>query len=196
MAESSTKDRVYAAAEQIAVDRNPTVATVREAAGVSNGDATRYLKEWREERASAGSTIAALPQVLAEHALRLAGGMWAEASTAATTTHAVLEAAWREEKTRQEKDIEELVRDLDAANQAATEAGLRHEAELRAAVTEADSQKNAADTARQELATAVAAHTEKNGALQLQLAEAGAKVSTLQSTLTALMARIPNTSAE
>ena len=47
MAEQSVKDRVYAAAGRISAEKNPTVATVREAAGVSNADAGRYLKEWR-----------------------------------------------------------------------------------------------------------------------------------------------------
>ena len=79
MAEQSVKDRVYAAAERISAERNPTVATVREAAGVSNADATRFLKEWRAERDSAGSKIAATPAAITEQALRLAGTVWEEA---------------------------------------------------------------------------------------------------------------------
>ncbi len=50
----SVKDRVYAAAERISAERRPTVSTVRAAAGVSNADATRYLKEWSEERSRRG----------------------------------------------------------------------------------------------------------------------------------------------
>ena len=68
MSESSIKDRVYSAAERLSANRNPTVATVREAAGVSNADATRYLKEWRAERDSAGSKIAATPPTITEQA--------------------------------------------------------------------------------------------------------------------------------
>ncbi|MDJ0358397.1 DNA-binding protein [Paenarthrobacter sp. PH39-S1] len=70
MAEQSVKDRVYAAAERISATTNPTVATVREAASVSNADAGRYLKEWRAERDSAGSKIAATPPIITEQALR------------------------------------------------------------------------------------------------------------------------------
>lgn len=59
---SSIKDRVYAAAEQISVERNPTVSTVREVAGVSNADAGRYLKQWREEKAAAGTRTPRSPR--------------------------------------------------------------------------------------------------------------------------------------
>ena len=69
MAEQSVKDRVYAAAERISTTASPTVATVREAAGVSNADAGRYLKEWRAERDSAGSKIAATPPPITEQAI-------------------------------------------------------------------------------------------------------------------------------
>jgi hypothetical protein len=50
----SVKDRVFAAAEQISAERRPTVSTVRALAGVSNAGATRYLKEWSEEKQAAG----------------------------------------------------------------------------------------------------------------------------------------------
>ncbi|GAC1381127.1 MAG: hypothetical protein NVSMB43_22400 [Pseudarthrobacter sp.] len=61
----SVKDRVYAAVEQISAERRPTVSTVRAAAGVSNADATRYLKEWTEEKQAAGGQVAATPFPLA-----------------------------------------------------------------------------------------------------------------------------------
>jgi hypothetical protein len=35
------------------------VSTVRAAAGVSNADATRYMKEWLEEKKAAGGPVAA-----------------------------------------------------------------------------------------------------------------------------------------
>ena len=95
MAEQSVKDRVYAAAERISATTNPTVATVREAAGVSNADAGRYLKQWRVERESAGSKIAATPPVITEQAMRLAGTVWEAAVSTATAEHAVVEKAWR-----------------------------------------------------------------------------------------------------
>jgi predicted amidohydrolase len=37
------------------------VPTVRALAGVSNADATRYLKEWSEEKSAAGGQVAAAP---------------------------------------------------------------------------------------------------------------------------------------
>ncbi|MFQ4149741.1 DNA-binding protein [Arthrobacter sp. LAPM80] len=94
MAEQSVKDRVYAAAERISTTGNPTVATAREAAGVSSAEAGRYLNEWRAERDSAGSKIAATHTTIAEQALRLAGAVWEEAVRTATAEHAVIQNAW------------------------------------------------------------------------------------------------------
>jgi hypothetical protein len=190
--EQSAKDRVYAAADTIAVDRNPTVATVREEAAVSNGDATRYLKQWRDDRASSGATIAALPQPLAELALRLAGGMWAEASKTATAQHSLVEASWRDEQTRQEEDITELAAVLDTANRDRAEAEAQYATDLGAARAEATEHRADAVAARAELASAHVAHVEESTALAIQLAEARATISTLQDTQTALLARIPD----
>lgn len=192
MVELSIKDRVYEAAERISADRNPTVATVREAASVSNGDATRYLKEWRDERAAAGSTIAALPQPLTEHALRLAGMMWAEASITATAHHAQLETLWRDEKAHLDQEVNELVQDLDSATGKAAEATQEYETGLRNAQTAAAEHEAAEVAARGEFAKATAAHLTEKGLLVTQLAEARAIISTLQDNMTALIARIPN----
>ena len=109
----SVKDRVYAAAEQISAERRPTVSTVRAAAGVSNADATRYLKEWSEEKRAAGGQVAAAPAVLLEQAARLAGACWAEASTLADARHAAVEKAWLQEKKDLTVEVAELVADLD-----------------------------------------------------------------------------------
>ena len=112
---SSVKDRVYAAAEQISAERRPTVSTVRAAAGVSNADATRYLKEWTEEKHAAGGQVAATPAALLEQAARLAGACWAEASALAAERHAAVEAAWAQERKDKDQEIAELVADLDQA---------------------------------------------------------------------------------
>jgi hypothetical protein len=42
------------------------VPTVRALAGVSNADATRYLKEWSEEKSVAGGQVAAAGEQLAQ----------------------------------------------------------------------------------------------------------------------------------
>jgi chromosome segregation ATPase len=109
----SVKDRVFAAAEQISAERRPTVSTVRSLAGVSNADATRYLREWSEEKQAAGGQVAAAPAALLEHAARLAGACWAEASTLANERHAAAEAAWGQAEKDLELEIAELVADLD-----------------------------------------------------------------------------------
>ena len=190
MAEQSVKDRVYAAAERISAERNPTVATVREAAGVSNADATRYLKEWRAERDSAGAKIAATPATITEQALRLAGTVWAEAVRAATAEHAIIEKAWRDEKAHKDREINELATDLDTAARTHQETVK----ELRTQVEEANqaARENAAAAAeaREQLALASRKQVEEVAGFKSQLAEARATAATLQQTQDALIARI------
>jgi hypothetical protein len=115
----SVKDRVFAAAaaaaEQISAERRLTVSTVRAAAGVSNADATRYLKEWVEEKQAAGGQVAATPAAILELAARLAGACWAEATAAANERHAAAEAVWAQEKKDLNEEVAELVTDLDKA---------------------------------------------------------------------------------
>lgn len=164
----SARDRVYAAAERIGAERRPTVSTVRAEAGVSNADATRYLKEWNEEKLSAHRTLAAAPPALLEQASRLAGACWAEASAIAAERHAGVEAVWAKESGDKDLEVAELVADLDRA---ATEKGAlvadftaqiaaledqlgRKEEELRQArATVRTATQDAADAAR-ELVTA------------------------------------------
>lgn len=110
---SSAKARVFAAAEEISAERRPTVSTVRAAAGVSSADATRYLKEWNEEKQAAGSQVAATPPAILEQAARLAGAVWAEASSAAQERHAAAEELWAREKKELTEEVAELVADLD-----------------------------------------------------------------------------------
>ncbi|WP_104111859.1 DNA-binding protein [Arthrobacter sp. N199823] len=190
MAEQSVKDRVYAAAERISAEKNPTVATVREAAGVSNADATRYLKEWRTERDSAGSKIAATPATITEQSLRLAGTVWEEAVRAATAEHAIIEKAWRDEKAHKDREINELATDLDTA------ARMHQETvkELKTQVEESNTaaRNNAATAAedREKLAVAERKQAEEIAELKSQLAESRATITTLQQTQDALIARI------
>ncbi|MGO4856904.1 DNA-binding protein [Arthrobacter sp. 2MCAF14] len=127
---SSVKDRVYAAAEQISAERRPTVSTVRAAAGVSNADATRYLKEWTEEKQAAGGQVAATPAVLLEQAARLAGGCWAEASALAAERHTAVEAVWAQERKDKDQEIAELVADLDQASAEKDAAAAAHAGEM------------------------------------------------------------------
>jgi chromosome segregation ATPase len=190
VAEQSVKDRVYAAAERISAERNPTVATVREAAGVSNADATRFLKEWRAERDSAGSKIAATPPSITEQALRLAGTVWAEAVHTATAEHAIIEKAWREEKAHKDREINELATDLDTAARTHQEAVKELQTQVEEFNQAARDNAAAAAEASEQLAVAERRHAEEVAGLTSQLAEARATVATLQQTQDALIARI------
>ncbi len=182
----SVKDRVFAAAEQISAERRPTVSTVRAAAGVSNADATRYLKEWVEEKQAAGGRLAATPATVLEQAARLAGACWAEASALANERHAAAEAVWAQEKKDLGLEISELVADLDKVS-AEKDAAV---AELTARVTALDTQA-AAIQAQLEQARAAeqqASSTAADAAARVAAAEARAE--TLQKAHDALLQRI------
>ncbi|WP_139006935.1 DNA-binding protein [Arthrobacter crystallopoietes] len=186
MAEKSVKDRVYAAAEQISAERNPTVSSVRQAAAVSSADATRFLKEWREEKAAAGTQIAATPQAVLEHAARLAGTVWAEAAKLADDRHAGLEAQWARERQEKDHELAELGADLDrtAAEKDAAIAELTSQLHAAAARTEG-AEKNAAEA----LKAADAARAEATR-LNIALSGAEARAETLQQALDALLQRV------
>ncbi len=191
MAEQSVKDRVYAAAERISVERNPAVATVREAAAVSNADATRFLKEWRAERDSAGSKIAATPATITEQALRLAGMVWEEAVRTATAEHSVIEKAWRDEKAHKDREINELATDLDSTTRTHEEDVKELHTQVEEANQAARDNAAVAAEAREQLAVAARGHVDEVVELKSQLAEARATITTLQQTQEALIARIP-----
>jgi chromosome segregation ATPase len=182
----SVKDRVFAAAEQISAERRPTVSTVRALAGVSNADATRYLREWAEEKNVAGGQVAATPAVLLEQAARLAGVCWAEASALADVRHAAVEAAWVQERKDLNLEIAELVADLDkvsAEKDAAVTELTDRVAALESQVTAAGEQLEQAQAAEQSAAREAAAAVTR-------LAAAAARAGALQEAHDALLQRI------
>ncbi|WP_456506027.1 DNA-binding protein [Arthrobacter sp. UYCu723] len=180
------KERVYAASEQISAERRPTVSTVRAAAGVSNADATRYLKEWVEEKQAAGGQVAATPATVLEQAARLAGTCWAEASALANERHAAAEAVWAQERKDLGLEISELVADLDKVT-----------GEKDAAVTELTARVTALEThaaaIQSQLAQARAAEQQASAAAadaSARVAAAEARAETLQKAHDALLQRI------
>ncbi|MBG6192448.1 hypothetical protein IWX64_003420 [Arthrobacter sp. CAN_A212] len=182
----SARDRVFAAAEKISAERNPTVSSVREAAGVSNADATRYLKAWREESAVAGSRIAATPQPLLDQAARLAGSVWADAVALAAEQHAALEARWVKEGQDKDTELAELVADLDRITSEKNAQAAALNTELMAAVTRAE---DAEGRVHQAETAAVSARSDA-GTLAHDLAAARARADTLQQSHDALIQRI------
>jgi hypothetical protein len=188
MRETSIESRVHAAAGDIEREGGkPTVASVRERAGVNNADATRYLRGWREAQASSGAMIGALPAALVEQMQRVAGLMWAEASTLAAASHAAVERDWRAQATLQEEEINELGENLDAADQAAVAAAEARASERAALDLELQAARADEDRAKAELQTAGQAQVD----LARQLVEERATNQTLRETLAALIARIP-----
>jgi hypothetical protein len=188
----SVKDRVYAAAEQISAERRPTVSTVRAAAGVSNADATRYLKEWSEERAAAGSQVAATPPALLEQATRLAGACWAEASTVAAERHAAVEAAWVQEKKDKDLEIAELVADLDKTSAEKDTAAAQAEVKI----AELEQQLTALGDQLRDARAAEHAAQEQAQAAATQLAAAEARNTALSEAHEALLQRITPASSD
>lgn len=192
MTEASAEARVHAAADDIEREGGkPTVATVRERAGVNNADATRYLRGWREGQASSGATIAALPAALVEHSQRVAGLMWAEASSLASASHAAVEREWRAQTALHEQEVAELVENLDAADRAASATAEAHASEL--AAIEVRLQEARADEARarEDLQAGLQAQAE----LEKQLVEERATTKALRETIAALIERIPAAAA-
>jgi len=188
MAETSIEARVHAAADAIEREGGkPTVATVRERAVVNNADATRYLRGWREGRASSGATIAALPAALVEQSQRVAGLMWIEASSLASASHAAVEREWQAQTALHEQEIAELVENLDSADQATRAAAEAHAGERAAHAAELQAARADETPATAELHTAVQAQAE----LERQLAQERTVNQTLRETLTALIERIP-----
>jgi len=186
MMTQSVKDRVYAAAERISTERRPTVSTVRAAAGVSNADATRYLKEWSEERQTAGSRLAATPTVLLEASARLAGTAWAEASALADERHSAVEAAWAQERRDLDGEIAELVADLDRLTEeknAAVSSLSAQVKDLQAQLAAAASQLEEARTAERDAVSEASAATAK-------LAATTAREDATRAAYDALLARI------
>ena len=189
----SVKDRVYAAAEQISAERRPTVSTVRAAAGVSNADATRYLKEWSEEKQAAGGQVAAAPAVLLEQAARLAGACWAEASVLADERHAAVEKAWLQEKKDLTVEVAELVADLDRVG-AEKDAAVT---ELTARIAALESDVAAAGEQLEQARAAAQEAVREASADRARLAAAEARADTLQKAHDALLQRItPETGPE
>ena len=195
----SAKDRVFAAAERISAERRPTVSTVRHAAGVSSADATRYLKEWNEEKLAAGGQVAATPPALLEQATRLTAAVWAEASTQAAARHTAVEAAWAQERKDKDQEIAELVADLDRAaaekESAATEFQARITG-LESGVKALEQRLAALGSELQETRAAERAAAAAAAEAERKLASAEARSTTLEKVHNALLQRVaPETMA-
>nr|WP_281254312.1 DNA-binding protein [Sanguibacter antarcticus] len=107
------KERVFSAAEEIATESGatptPTVALVRVRAQCSNADATRYLREWRSERAEhfrAEANVPAMPAAVDQAVRRSTTTLWSVAVQAARAEHDAALAAARAsvEESRAEAD--------------------------------------------------------------------------------------------
>lgn len=189
----NVKDRVYAAAEEISAERRPTVSTVRAAAGVSNADATRFLKEWNEEKRAAGGQVAATPPALLEQAARLAGAIWSEASSTANERHAASQAAWVQERAEKEQEIAELVADLDVAAAEKEAAVTAHSDALARVQAQRDALERQLATVTRQLEEC--RESERTAAMNAadatrKLATAEARAETLEQVHTALLARV------
>lgn len=186
--ETSVEARVHAAADEIEREGGkPTVVTVRARVGVNNGDATRFLRSWREAKLAAGASIASLPPGLFEQMQRVAGLMWAEASQLASSAHAAVEREWLELKALQETEIAELVESLDTTERAAMTATEAHAAEKDALAAELETTRDQKAQAVLDLQTA----RQENAELEKRIIEERAAARALRTTIDALIVRIP-----
>lgn len=192
MADTTSKARVYRAADVVDSEgRKVTVTAVREAASVSNADATRFLREWREDRAKSGSAMAAMPPKLVEQAQRIAADLWREVSTEANTAHDEAQRGWEHRRAEQDAELDALGQQLDEANEEAAAAAREHEEAILALTKERDDAVLAAAAARDELDAATEAFRAAQAGFQEQLAEGKGRVAALEATQQALLERIP-----
>jgi TolA-binding protein len=159
---------------------------VRAAAGVSSADATRYLREWTEEKQAAGSQLAATPAALLEQAARLAGACWAAASAAVDERHAAMESLWAREKKDLGVEISELVADLDKVT-AEKDAAV---SELTARITALENQAAELSAQLQQASAAELQARADSAKAGVRLAAAEARAETLQKAHDALLQRI------
>jgi chromosome segregation ATPase len=192
MADTTSKARVYRAADAVDTEgRKVTVTAVREAASVSNADATRFLREWREDRAKSGSAMAAMPPKLVEQAQRIAADLWREVSTEANAAHDEAQRAWELRRAEQDAELDALGQQLDEANEEAAASARARDEALLVLTKERDDAVLAATAAREELDTATEAFRATQASLHEQLAEARGRVTALEATQQALLERIP-----
>lgn len=192
MAEDTSRARVFRAADAIAGEgRKVTVTVVRESAGVNNADATRFVREWREDRAKAGSVMAAVPSKLVEQSQRMAADLWAEVSTEANAAHEEVQRGWELRRAEQEAELDALGQQLDEANNDAAAAARAHEQALLSLTKERDDAALTATAARDELDAATEAFRTAQASFTEQLAEAKGQVAALEATQRALLERIP-----
>ena len=183
---ASIKERVYAAAEKIGEDRTPTVTAVREAAGVSMADASRYLKEWKSDREAATRQIIAAPPTMIEHGQRLAAAIWDEAIKLASERHGADHKKWEEERAVLTAEVADLVAAADGAEAAHS---LKAEKDAQA-LSEARTEMAVTATALEDARAEAAATAEENADLRGRLAAVQATADTLQKSLDAVIAKI------
>ena len=185
------KDRVYAAAETVSQERTPTVTAVRESAGVSMADASRYLKEWKSDREAATRQIIEAPPAVIEQGQRVAAAIWNEAIKLAGERHAADQTKWEEEHIVLTAEVAELVAAADAA-----EAAHKDKSEqVERALTEAQSEVAAMTAAVQKTQGETVTAVQENTGLRAKLAAAQATAETLQQSMDAVIAKISATKA-
>ena len=184
---ASIKERVYAAADKVGEDRTPTVTAVREAAGVSMADASRYLKEWKNDREASTRQMITAPPAVIEQGQKLAAAIWSEAVTLAGESHAAVQAQWEQESAALTTEIEELIASADATDEEHRRQIEEVEQTLAKATDQAAASADAAEAMREEARSA----REESSELRAKLAAAQATVETLQKSMDAVLARIP-----
>lgn len=182
------RQRVFAAATQLANEGvKPTVALVRDAAKCSSADATKFLREWKQERAqeaAAAADVPSVPGAVQQLAERTTTALWAAAVQAARTEFDAERAELLQNAEDARAEADELATELDkaAAELVAGKEALEHQeflaegdrmternkldtmtSERDAAIRSRDEAVAERDRAREEKAVAEAARAQAEG---------------------------------
>ncbi|NNH54928.1 hypothetical protein HLB15_22155 [Promicromonospora citrea] len=170
------KERVFQAADELAGEGTPvTVTTVRERAGCSNAAATRYLREWREERRAQEQVLPELPASVTALVTRGVENLWGAAVQAARAEHEQEAAAADEALTAVVGEADALAARVDEAD--------AELAQLRAVLESAREHARAAQEERAETERQRADAAAASARLEADLAAARAELETVRAEL-------------
>lgn len=185
------RQRVFAAATQLANEgTRPTVALVRDAAKCGSADATKFLRDWKQERAqeaAAAADVPSVPGTVQQLAERTTTALWAAAVQAARAEFDTERAELLQNAEDARAEADELAVELDRATAEvkAIKGDLEHQQDLAegerviagtklatmtnqrdAALVSRDEALAERDRAREEKATAEAARAQAEGIVE------------------------------
>lgn len=168
---TDTKARIFEAADRLYAEggrkSHPTVNNVRLACKADMNSVSEAMKEWRKLQTATPDVVAvAVPDAIGKTAAELAGAIWIQATELANVSLNAAEAAWNIERGAadamrtelsglfegQAKEIDELGKQIAAAETAAQQAAELHQAQVNGLTQELQGTEKNLHEKREELA--------------------------------------------